>query len=316
MVSTEPTPTQRFCPVHGKELRQSAPKQGNYTPYQCPEGEHWGERVLVRFEQLDPEDQGDKLVDVVRHTLGGHGAPPSYSLSPRPLEGGEEALAVSVDLMPAKPEEFPLQDGTSRLELRFLGGREVRLEGQRLNLPPRLCEIIALLAMEPGGVNGERLLLEIYGDSGNPRNLQAAISKLRRLLPIASKPYRLAASCGADFLEMEEMLSRGRVRDALALYRGAFLPDSDAEGVVTVRRALEASLRHAVLASGDAEAMMELAQRLGDDLELWEAALSVLPSSDPRYPIVRARIEQVREGWENDGARGLSRHRSVLVPRG
>jgi hypothetical protein len=165
-----------------------------------------------------------------------------------------------------------------------------------LNLPPRWSEILAILAMRPEGVSGERLLLEVYGDSGRPTNLKAAISKLRRTIPIISRPYRLKVSCRADFLELERLLQEGRVREALALYHGPLLPASDAEGVVETRHMLEASLRQSVLASRDVQALMDLANRLGDDLEVWEAALRAMPDTDPRYPLARARAEQARRG--------------------
>jgi tetratricopeptide (TPR) repeat protein len=189
-----------------------------------------------------------------------------------------------------------LDDKLPALELRFLGGREARFKDRLLNLPPRWSEIIAVLAMRPEGISGEQLLLEVYGDSGQVTNLKAAISKLRRAIPIASRPYRLKASYRADFLELERLLQEGRVREALGLYRGPLLPASDAEGVVEARHVLEASLRQAVLASGDVEALMDLANRLGDDLEVWEAALRAMPDTDPRHPLVQARAEHLRRG--------------------
>jgi hypothetical protein len=92
------------------------------------------------------------------------------------------------------------------------------------------------------------------------------------------------------------LLQEGRVREALTLYRGPLLPASDAEGVVETRHMLEASLRQAVLASGDVEALMDLANRLGDDLEVWEAALRAMPDTDPRYPLAQARAEHLGRG--------------------
>lgn len=205
----------------------------------------------------------------------------------RLLAGPQEALYEVRSLL-----DYELPD----LELRFLGGREARLKDRMLNLPPRWSEILAILAMRPEGISGERLLLEVYGDSGQPTNLKAAISKLRRIIPVASRPYRLKVSCRADFLELEKLLQKGRVGEALALYRGPLLPASDAEGVVEARHVLEASLRQAVLASRDVEALMDLANRLWDDLEVWEATLRALPDTDPRYPLAWARAERVRRG--------------------
>jgi tetratricopeptide (TPR) repeat protein len=187
-----------------------------------------------------------------------------------------------------------LEGEVPALELQFLGGREARVEGRLLRLPLRWCEILAALARRRDGASGEQLLLDVYGDSGSLTTLKAAISKLRRTIPIASKPYRLEVSVRADFLELEELLRKGCVREALALYRGPLLPASDAEAVVEARHLLEASLRQAVLASGDAQLLASLARLLGDDLEVWQAALHPLPNTDPEYPLVRARVEQLR----------------------
>ena len=39
------------------------------------------------------------------------------------------------------------------------------------------------------------------------------------------------------------------------------------------------------------------AERLGEDLEVWEALLERLPSQDPRLPIVRARVARLRREY-------------------
>ncbi|MBS3966865.1 MAG: hypothetical protein KGZ60_09730 [Truepera sp.] len=183
------------------------------------------------------------------------------------------------------------------LALRFLGGSEVRLAGKPLGLQQRGHEILALLALHPEGLSGEQLLLLIYGDEGSPDNLKPSISKLRRLLPIAAKPYRLEVPLRADFLELTRLLHEGRVREAVSLYQGPLLPRSDLPGISEARELLEEQLRQAVLAAGDAESLLELAQRLGGDLQLWEAALAALSKEDPRAPLVRARVARIHEAW-------------------
>jgi len=52
-----------------------------------------------------------------------------------------------------------------------------------------------------------------------------------------------------------------------------------------------------VLAQGDTENLFLLAERLGEDLEVWEALLERLPSQDPRLPIVRARVARLRREY-------------------
>ncbi len=46
------------------------------------------------------------------------------------------------------------------------------------------------------------------------------------------------------------------------------------------------------------EALLTLAERLEDDLEVWEAALKVLPESDPRRALTLARVKRLSEDWE------------------
>ena len=40
--------------------------------------------------------------------------------------------------------------------------------------------------------------------------------------------------------------------------------------------------------------LFDLAERLGDDLELWEAAADALPAGDPRLPLAKARQRRLR----------------------
>jgi hypothetical protein len=187
------------------------------------------------------------------------------------------------------------------LELRFLGGSEARLQGKPLALRQSFCELLAVLVLHPEGLSAEQLLLQMYGEEGSASNLKSAISKLRRKVPIASWPYRLELAVWADFVELEHHLREGRVRQAVSLYRGPLLPGSDRPGIVEAREVLEEQLRQAVLTSGDAEALLELAERLGEDLQLWEAALGALHSADPRLPLVRARLERIRRTWARGG---------------
>ena len=64
-----------------------------------------------------------------------------------------------------------------------------------------------------------------------------------------------------------------------------------------LRLELEEALRQAVLAQGDTENLFLLAERLGEDLEVWEALMERLPSQDPRLPIVRARVARLRREY-------------------
>jgi hypothetical protein len=211
---------------------------------------------------------------------------------------GERSLRYLVGPESAFREVFSLLRGESApLELRGLGQLEARLDGQPVVLRKRFSEILAVLALHPEGLNGEQLSIAVYGETADPQSCKADLSKLRGLVPIAQKPYRLGMGIWADFLEFQNMLSAGRVREAMALYRGPLLPGSDAPMIVEHRELLEEGLRQAVLASGDQEVLLDLAERQRDDLELWEAALELLAPGDPRWAQVQARTKQLGRNW-------------------
>ncbi len=188
--------------------------------------------------------------------------------------------------------EFPL-------ELRFLGSRDAWFNDKLLKLAPQACDILALLALNKQGLSLEQILLLLYGDEGSRGAVKVALSQLRKHVPVSHQPYRLETGYQADFLSLHDLLVEGRVRRAVDLYRGPLLPDSEAPGIVEAREAAEEALRQATLLSNDAEALLALAEKMPADLELWEAAEAALHTSDPRFPIIKARAEQVRKSWLN-----------------
>lgn len=205
------------------------------------------------------------------------------------LAGPREAFRDTLALL--KGERFDL-------ELDFLGGLTVT--HVRLANPCRLryAELMTVLALHPQGLNLEALTLAVYGDAASPQTAKSDLSRLRgEGIEIETRPYRLATRFRADFMECAELLRAGRVHEALQLYRGPLLPGSEAPAVVEHRETLEESLRQAVLASADTEAVWVLSERLDQDLELWERALELLPSSDPRRVLAKARVERLRRDW-------------------
>ncbi|MEJ2665552.1 MAG: helix-turn-helix domain-containing protein [Deinococcales bacterium] len=190
------------------------------------------------------------------------------------------------------------RSGEPELELRFLGKRCLRVRDAETTLSMRVAELLAVLAAHPNGIGGEQLADALYGDRANASTLKAMVSRARRQLPIEAKPYRVADSYQADFMQVLELLHVGKVQAALELYRGPLLPESDAPAVVELREHLEESMRQAVLASGDPDAMIDLANQQGDDLELWEETRRSLPPNDPRRPLANARIRRIRKRWQ------------------
>jgi hypothetical protein len=187
---------------------------------------------------------------------------------------------------------------SDELELHFLGGERIVYHGRPIELGLRQCECLVVMASRPQGVSAERLGMEVYGEASVHSTLKAIVSRLRQVVPIENRPYRVGVSMWSDFVELERLLAAGRVREAMSLYRGPLLPRSDAPAVVELRDHLDESIRRAVLRAGDVEALLQLAKLSESDLELFEVALERLSPNDPRFPIVRARLEQVRRNWQ------------------
>src|SRR5690606_41390057 len=111
-------------------------------------------------------------------------------------------------------------------------------------------------------------------------------------------PDRLPPPFEADVLEVREVIAAGKVREAIGMLHGPLLPLSDAPGVVEERWGLEEELRQAALLVGDADALYDLAERLNDDLEFWQAAANVLGAGDPRLALARARVRRLVDAYD------------------
>lgn len=174
------------------------------------------------------------------------------------------------------------------------------VDGRRVRLGRRHSELLVLLACHPQGRSGDQLGLDVYGDGIlNPVTVRAELSRLRRILGPAvldSRPYRLLVGLDADFVAVTRLLDQGRVAEALDAYGGPLLPGSDAPGVVRLRRLLDGQLRAGVLATRD-PALLSAWTRApwgGDDLQMWEALTTLLPSGSPRRPLALDRVHRLR----------------------
>ena len=184
------------------------------------------------------------------------------------------------------------------LRIRVLGQEEVWLNGKRLALSERSLEILVLLALRPEGLSPEVLHDHLYSDENTTLvALRSAVSRLRALVPISSypDPYRISVPFTFDARDCEEAISVGDVRTALELYQGPLLAKSDAPAIREARLFLEEQLRQSVMHSGNAEALLPLAETLRDDLELWQAAHAALAVTDTRLPLVRAQLHRVTQ---------------------
>src|SRR5690606_12595375 len=182
---------------------------------------------------------------------------------------------------------------SSPLRLKFLGRQEISLNGVAMGASLRTCELLTLISESESGIEGERLRLAVFGDDSTIANVKASVSRLRRLFPISRSPYRLTGRVQSDFRELIQSVERGDLNQALSLYVGQLLPHSDAPGVVELRNHIDEEIRTAVVSSGDVELMIKLGTIMEGELEVWEAARSMLPPGDSRRGLVNARIRRI-----------------------
>lgn len=145
------------------------------------------------------------------------------------------------------------------MQLQVMGEVRALRQGVMTRLRQRSLELLVLLLHRPGGYRAEELSEALYGDE-QLAALRVEIHRLRKIgLTVKTQPYRLATPVQADSIALETALSRGHLRDAVALYRGPLLPASNAPSIVELRNGLEAALEATVLAADDTEALWKLA---------------------------------------------------------
>lgn len=174
------------------------------------------------------------------------------------------------------------------------------LRGHRrtIRLSPRHSEMLLLLASAPRGLSGDELNVLLYEEDSSASTLRVELGRLRAILGddlLASRPYRLVADVGADWLAVEAMLAIGDVTAAMRAYRGPLLPPSRAPGVVRLRDVVEASLRQAVLDSREPD-LMSTWTRSGwgaDDYDMWRAQLGALSPGSPLRSLVIGQLARL-----------------------
>jgi GAF domain len=127
----------------------------------------------------------------------------------------------------------------------------LRLAGRTLPLSDRQAELLTVLAMHPAGLSARALARCLYDGAANPVTARAEVARVRRVVGdlVEAQPYRLAAEIRADFLDVERLLERGRLRAALDRYAGPLLPRSRAPCIVARREALDAAVARTRLAT-------------------------------------------------------------------
>jgi len=184
--------------------------------------------------------------------------------------------------------------------LAVLGRRGARLgyESTTSTLSLRHSEILLLLASTDGGLTAGELAVALSHEEHSPVTIRAELSRLRTLLGplrLSSRPYAVLDRLVTDASVVADHLAAGRLRQAVAEYRGPVLPTSEAPAVQQLRDELHLLLRSALLAGGDPDALLSFADTPHgrDDYEVWQEALRTLPPSSPRYAQVAAHLDQL-----------------------
>lgn len=190
--------------------------------------------------------------------------------------------------------------GWSIPALDVLGGHGATLRhgSTTTRLSLRHSEILLLLAESADGMTTAELAVALSEDEQAQVTIRAELSRLRTVLgpiELASRPYRLRNAIGTDIGTVREDLAAGRLRSAVAHYRGPVLPASTAPAVEQLRDEIHMYVRSCLLAAGDADALLSFADTAHgrDDFEVWERVLAILPPTSPRYAQVAAHVAKL-----------------------
>lgn len=190
-----------------------------------------------------------------------------------PATAGALARLMEREVRPARSPRPAGPRGGGLLDLRLLGTAGARLDGHPLRLTRRQTEILALLALNPDGLDLGELHARLYGDRPvSPGTLKAEMSRLRALLGgrLASRPYRLDLPVRCDVSDVLDRLRAGDVAGAAERYGGELLDWSESPALIEYGNFVTVALRAALLADPEPAAVLRYAQTAPYDLELLE----------------------------------------------
>ncbi len=121
-------------------------------------------------------------------------------------------------------------------------------------LTGRHADIVVLLSRHPEGLSADHLAMLLDDKDLDVVTIRAEMSRLRRVIGtdfVASRPYRLLKPISSDIGDTFAALDAGDVETALSQYRGPLLPQSVSPAIARLRTELSASLRGAVLSTGN-----------------------------------------------------------------
>lgn len=222
--------------------------------------------------------------------------PQTLSLIRATVAAVEAELRLERLSPPERPQTTASPWAGPRLEV--LGRRGARLShGSTVTtLSLRHSEIMMVLAESDLGLTAGELAVALSEDEHSPVTVRAELSRLRTILGplrLGSRPYRVVDELGSDVQAVRQHLAAGQLRRAVARYRGPVLPNSSAPAVESLRHELHMSVRSALLASSDADALLSFGDTAYgfDDFEIWRAALHAVAPTSPRYAQVAAHLD-------------------------
>jgi hypothetical protein len=157
------------------------------------------------------------------------------------------------------------------LELKLLGQPGAQLNGARLRLTRRQIEILALLALNPDGLDLAELHARLYGDRPvSVGTLKAEMSQLRALLRgrLESRPYRIGLDVRCDVTDVLHRLRVGDVAGAVERYGGELLPGSESPALVEFGHFVTVALRNGLLSDPHPAAVQRYLELTPHDLDL------------------------------------------------
>jgi hypothetical protein len=164
------------------------------------------------------------------------------------LHDGTEAavhpLGEGTLVLPARPARSRPRTTPSRLELLGKDRATLTTPTATHRLTARHSELVALLSLNPDGLDARTLSRLLYGEAGHEVAVRAELHRLRDVLGpgLATRPYRLI-DIEADIEELQRRLADRRSSAGLGDDPGPLLPDSTVPAIVVARERLAAAIR-------------------------------------------------------------------------
>ena len=274
-------PVQIFGPEH--LLRPVTPWSCSAAPIREPDT---GAILGVLDLTGGPEVAGPQTLALVRATVA----------------AVEAELRISRLVSPSVAAAGARDSSSTLPRLEVLGRRSALFSypGTTTELSLRHSEIMLLLATSADGLSSAELGVALSDDDQAMVTIRAELSRLRSQLgpfPLHSRPYRLPR-LSTDVDDLRADLAAGRLRQAVARYRGPVLPASRAPGVEQLREDLHRQLRGRLLAGDDPDALLAFADTPygREDFDVWSRALAVLSPSSSRLPEVTEHLVKLDLG--------------------